>query len=109
MMDVSDGLAKDLHALTPPHLAPALLAAALPLRHGADTRSALTNGEDYELLFALAAGADAEEFHRDWRRAFPRTRLSRIGRFVRAGELPADALNLAAYRGYEHLREGARG
>lgn len=109
MMDVSDGLAKDLHALTPGNTTPALLASALPLRAGADVRSALTNGEDYELLFALSAGADAEKFHRDWRRAFPRTRLSRIGRFVRPADLPADALRLAAYRGYEHLRGEDRG
>jgi thiamine-monophosphate kinase len=104
MMDVSDGLAKDLHALTPPAAAPALDATAVPRRAGADLRAALTDGEDYELVFALAAAADALVFERAWRRAFPRTRLTRIGRFVSRRGFPADALDLAAYRGYEHLK-----
>lgn len=104
MMDVSDGLAKDLHALTPADASPALDARALPRRPGADLRAALTDGEDYELVFALASRADHAAFARAWRCAFPRTRLSRIGRFVRPEALPADALNLDDYRGYEHLR-----
>lgn len=104
MMDVSDGLAKDLPALTPPGAAPAIDAARLPLRGGADWRGALTDGEDYELVFALAARTDGAEFARAWRRAFPRTKLTNIGRFVAAGAVPAGAIDLADYRGYEHLR-----
>jgi thiamine-monophosphate kinase len=104
MMDVSDGLAKDLHALTPPGLAPALVAESLPRRRGADVRAALADGEDYELVFALAGGADCARFAASWRQAFPRVKLSRIGQFVRAGALPPDALPLARYHGYEHLR-----
>jgi thiamine-monophosphate kinase len=103
MMDVSDGLAKDLHALTPRGATPALDAAALPRRPGANLRAALTEGEDYELVFALAARADEGAFARAWRRAFPRTRLTRIGRFVRQGALPAGAIHLDDYHGYEHL------
>ena len=103
MMDLSDGLAKDLRALTPPHAAPALAAAALPLRRGADVRAALTDGEDYELVFALAARTDRDRFARAWHRAFPRTRLTCIGKFVSAAALPAGSLDLADYRGYEHL------
>lgn len=104
MMDVSDGLAKDLHALTPRGAAPALVASALPRRAGAGMRAALTDGEDYELVFALARSADQAAFLRRWRRVFPRTRLTCIGRFVSARSIPPDALNLADYRGYEHLR-----
>lgn len=104
MMDVSDGLAKDLHALTPRGAEPALDATALPRRGGADLRAALTDGEDYELVFALAARADQAAFVRAWRKAFPRVRLSCVGRFVSAGKQPPDALNLADYRGFEHLR-----
>ena len=104
MIDVSDGLAKDLHALTPPSTVPALLADTLPLRRGADIRAALSEGEDYELAFTLARDADHIAFERQWRHAFPRTQLSRIGSFVRSGKLPAGALNLGAYHGYEHLR-----
>lgn len=104
MMDVSDGLAKDLHALTPPKAAPALDPQAIPLRRGVDLRAALTDGEDYELVFVLSAKTDPVRFQRAWQRAFPRTALSRIGHFVRASQLPSSAVNLADYHGYEHLR-----
>jgi thiamine-monophosphate kinase len=104
MMDVSDGLAKDLHALTPSNASPAIEPSTLPCRRGASVRAALTDGEDYELAFALARRADREAFARAWRRAFPWTELTCIGRFVRRGALPATAIDLAAYHGYEHLR-----
>lgn len=104
MMDVSDGLAKDLNALTPRGATPALGAATLPLRRDADLRAALTDGEDYELVFALSARADTTAFARAWRQAFPRTRLTRIGHFARHDAFPPTALNLGTYSGYEHLR-----
>ena len=104
MMDVSDGLAKDLHALAPLGTRPALTAAALPRRADADVRAALTDGEDYELVFALARRADRAAFTAAWRRAFPRTRLSCIGHFACGPTLPAGSIDLATYHGYEHLR-----
>jgi thiamine-monophosphate kinase len=104
MMDVSDGLAKDLHALTPAQATPSIEAEALPRRAGVDVRSALTDGEDYELVFALARHADRDAFERAWTRAFPRTRLSRIGQFTDRKKLPPSALRLADFHGYEHLR-----
>ena len=104
MIDVSDGLAKDLRALAPRGAVAALDPAAIPRRAGATLAAALSDGEDYELVFALAARADRGKFARAWRRKFPRTPLACLGRFVRAGALPAGALNLADYRGFEHLR-----
>ena len=104
MMDVSDGLAKDLGALTPPHAKPALEPGALPLRRGADLRAALTDGEDYELVFALAAHTDAAAFARAWHRRFPRTRLTNIGHFARSNALSPSAVRLEDFSGYEHLR-----
>ena len=104
MMDVSDGLAKDLHALTPAGATPALDPAAIPMRAGADLRAALTDGEDYELVFAVARRADETRFRARWKRAFPRMPLSRVGKFVPRGKLPAGAIDLAGYHGYEHLR-----
>lgn len=103
MIDLSDGLAKDLRALTPAGGAPAIVAAAVPRRPGASLAAALSDGEDYELLFTLSARADREAFLRAWRRRFPRVRLTLLGRFVPAGRVPAFVLNLAAYHGYEHL------
>ena len=104
MMDVSDGLAKDLHALTPPGLWPALEAARIPRRAGADLRAALTDGEDYELVFVVDRATDPSSFIRRWQRNFPRTRLSRFGCFVPRGKVPPGTVSLDQFRGYEHLR-----
>ncbi len=104
MMDVSDGLAKDLRSITPLRSAPAIDPASIPLRRGADLRAALTDGEDYELVFTLASHVNSTAFERAWSHAFPRTRLSRIGCFVSARRLPSEALDLSNLHGYEHLR-----
>jgi thiamine-monophosphate kinase len=105
MMDVSDGLAKDLHALTPLGATPALITDTLPRRRGVSIRSALSDGEDYELLFTLASNADRVTFNRAWKAAFPRVRLTCIGSFVTPGKLSERVVDLASYRGYEHLRK----
>jgi thiamine-monophosphate kinase len=112
MMDVSDGLAQDLGALTPAGLAPALDAAAVPVsaaarRMARRTRQsplahALGDGEDYELLVVVRG--PTEKFARDWRKRFPRVRLTGLGKFVHRNKVPAGALRLADYHGYEHLR-----
>jgi thiamine-monophosphate kinase len=85
MMDLSDGLAKDL-----PRLAGAsqvgwdLDLAALPLRQGATPEQALREGEDYELLFTLTASAwPALAEH--WPTAFPDVLLTKIGRIIPLG------------------------
>ena len=112
LMDLSDGLAKDLLELTPAGTRPALTAAALPISRAACTLArrdgrtaldhALSDGEDFELLFAVAARADRPAFARAWRTRFSTT-LTCLGRFVRTGETVADALPLERYHGYEHL------
>jgi thiamine-monophosphate kinase len=114
MMDVSDGLAKDLDSLTPSGLAPALSGAAIPLSAAARRQArrsgrnplqhALGDGEDYELLIVLRSRADRVRLERDWKKRFPQVPLTFLGTFVRRGQLPARALNLAGHRGYEHLR-----
>ena len=102
MMDVSDGVAKDLHALTPVNAEPALNPNAIPRRAGADLNAALTDGEDYELLLAVRSSR-SDALERDWRRRFPRVALTRIGRFVKKGCQPAGSVDLSTLRGYEHL------
>jgi thiamine-monophosphate kinase len=104
MMDVSDGLAKDLHALEPTGSVAALDATALPIRHGASLAQALSDGEDFELVFTVRARTDPTAFIRRWRRRFPRTRVTWIGRFCAPERRPATAVNLSDYHGYEHLR-----
>ncbi len=113
MMDLSDGLAKDLPALTPPGARPAIAGDRVPVSAAARTRArrtartplahALCDGEDYELVFAVAGRADRSAFERAWRRKFPRTRLSCIGRFVPVGQKPARSVDLSMFKGYEHL------
>jgi thiamine-monophosphate kinase len=104
MMDLSDGLAKDVRALTPPGSLPALDPEAIPCRGHAPIRSALEDGEDYELLFTLAKPAHRVRFAAAWRRAFPRVRLTCIGRFVPKDAFPPGAVDLQEFHGYEHLR-----
>ena len=104
MMDISDGLAKDLAALTPPRSIPDLEAGSLPLRKGASAKSALTEGEDYELVFAVASRADRGTLETAWRRRFPRVRITRIGRFRAIGKSRRGAASLSTLHGYEHFR-----
>jgi thiamine-monophosphate kinase len=114
MMDVSDGLAKDLDSLTPDGLAPALCAPAIPISAAArqcarQTKQtplfhALGDGEDYELLVVVCYRADAKKFEAAWHRRFPRLRLSLIGTFAKKEAMPAGAVRLLDYSGYEHLR-----
>jgi len=79
MMDLSDGLAADL-----PRLAAAsrcgftLDESRVPRTRGATLAQALGDGEDFELLFALAPQKSAK-LERAWPRQFPRLALTRIG------------------------------
>ena len=66
--------------------------------------AALTDGEDYELLFVLGRETDPKIFARKWRQVFPRTSLTCLGRFVPATRADPDALDFQRYHGYEHLR-----
>ena len=82
MMDLSDGLGADL-----PRLAGAsgvdfeLDEDALPRHRGCSIEQAISDGEDYELLFAIPP-RQASELQRKWRRRFPSLLLTPIGRFT---------------------------
>lgn len=103
MMDLSDGLAKDLAALTPLGTRAALDLAAVPRRRGCTLAGALGDGEDYELLCAISARADLVALRRTWRRRFPSLPLTVIGRFVKQPD-GATAANILPVSGYEHFR-----
>jgi thiamine-monophosphate kinase len=85
MMDVSDGLARDL-----PRLAAAsgcgfvLDEAALPLTAGCSITQALGDGEDYELLLALEP-ARVAALLAAWSVVFSELPLTVIGRLVEPG------------------------
>lgn len=114
MMDVSDGLAKDLDSLTTAGLAAALCEPAIPISPAARRSArnsgrtplahALGDGEDYELLIVVRAQTSLARLTRDWGRRFPKVPLVPIGRFVAQKKIPAGSLDLSRYRGYEHLR-----
>jgi thiamine-monophosphate kinase len=114
MMDVSDGIANDVESLTSQGLAPALSEATIPISPAATRMArksgrpalahALGDGEDYELLIVVRPVPRAARLARDWARRFPSLPLSFLGTFVPRGRVPAEAIDLAAYRGYEHLR-----
>jgi len=92
MIDLSDGLAGDLrHVLKASGVGAELLAAAIPISHAAKRASreghphkppllaALTDGEDFELLFTVAS-PDAVPLLDAWKLQFPSLPLRCIGK-----------------------------
>jgi thiamine-monophosphate kinase len=107
LLDLSDGLAKDVHALTPAGARPLVFGDLLPRHPGVALPGALSDGEDYELLLALrATPVAAQKLLAAWRRAFPRLPLTLIGQFAPLATAPAahGALDLSAYHGFEHFQ-----
>lgn len=79
MMDLSDGLGTDLPRLTKASgMGFRLDFEALPRARGCSIEKAISAGEDYELLFALAP-IDVPTLSKKWPKKFPRLRLTRIG------------------------------
>jgi thiamine-monophosphate kinase len=82
MMDLSDGLGADL-----PRLAKASKVGfqidmkRVPLNRGAKIDNAISDGEDFELLFAISP-RDRAELERKWKKRFPSLPLTRIGRLT---------------------------
>lgn len=94
MMDLSDGLAGDLrHILKASGVGAEILKRAIPLSREAKLKSkagdaakpafvaALTDGEDFELLFTLAS-KDAVPLTDAWKEKFPDLKLSCIGKII---------------------------
>ncbi len=97
MIDLSDGLAGDLrHLLKASGVGAELLKSAIPISRAAKEiarknpfgntplAAALSEGEDFELLFTVAAGG-AVKLIDAWKKHFPKLKLSCIGKTV-AGE-----------------------
>ena len=94
MIDLSDGLAGDLrHILKAGRVGAELLATAIPITRQARLKAkaessakppllaALTDGEDFELLFTVAS-RDAVPLLDAWKKRFPKLRLSCIGKIT---------------------------
>jgi thiamine-monophosphate kinase len=118
LMDVSDGLAGDLrHILNASKVGAEILKPAIPISRAAKLRAkenpaakpvllaALTDGEDFELLFTLAS-KDAVKLLDAWKKKFPKLKLSCIGKIVAGdgilirGKNSSHKLN---EHGYEHF------
>jgi len=94
MIDLSDGLAGDLrHILKMSGVGAELLKAAIPISREAKLAAqksssakpafaaALTDGEDFELLFTVAS-RNAVKLLDAWKKQFPKLKLSCIGKIV---------------------------
>ncbi len=102
MMDLSDGLAADLPRLAAAsHCAFTLDESAVPCTKGCTTAHALTDGEDYELLFALAPHR-AAALEPAWKKRFPRLPLTRIGTL---SVTQHSTLNTQPPRAFDHFRQ----
>jgi thiamine-monophosphate kinase len=118
MLDLSDGLAGDLpHLLKANDAGAELLAKAIPVSAAARRRAkasagakspllaALTDGEDFELLFTVGA-RDAVPLIDAWKQAFPAVRLSCIGKVTKTPGLhlrTEHAIEPLTAQGYVHF------
>jgi thiamine-monophosphate kinase len=100
MMDLSDGLGVDL-----PRLAKACKVgfkidmAKLPLAPGAKIDNALSDGEDYELLFAISP-RERKRLEKNWRKQFPKLPLTRIGHLNQQSAIS----NQQLHAGFVHFK-----
>jgi thiamine-monophosphate kinase len=100
MMDLSDGLGADL-----PRLARAsglnfeIDENAIPRTRGCSVEQAIADGEDYELLFAVAPNK-SRRLLTHWRKKFPNLQLTRIGRLNQQTAVSNQRLR----PGYVHFR-----
>lgn len=116
MIDLSDGMAGDLrHLLEAAKVGAELLKSAIPVSRAArlqaksassakpPTLAALTDGEDFELLFTVAA-RDAVSLADAWRAKFPGVKLSCIGRVTpERGLRLRDARGIHSFTGHGYV------
>ena len=101
MMDLSDGLGADLPRLArASNLGFKLDRQSLPLSPGATIGNAISNGEDYELLFAISP-RERTRLQKAWHRKFSKVPLTRIGWLTQ--QLNPSTPQLLR-RGYTHFR-----
>lgn len=119
MIDLSDGLASDLrHLIRPANLGAELLTTAIPISPEAKQRTsigsnpkpalmaALTDGEDYELLFTIAS-RKAVALLDAWKKQFPETKLTCIGKITESSGITlrdAKGARQLTDHGYVHFK-----
>jgi len=112
MIDVTDGLLKDLPTLLPEGAVARMDWEALPRRENSTWQAALTDGEDYELLFTIDGSVSADTFRARWAASpVAETPLTCLGEIIaRPQKHPAGAPPFHPLRqeitektGYEHF------
>jgi thiamine-monophosphate kinase len=100
MIDLSDGLGVDLPRLArASRLGFKIDMERLPLNRGAKIGNAISDGEDYELLFAVSP-RERDRLEKSWPKKFPKVPLTRIGRFYRQSAVRNPQLR----HGYIHFQ-----
>jgi thiamine-monophosphate kinase len=111
MMDISDGLSRDLGRLVKRSgFGFRLFAQAIPLRAGADVVGALGDGEDFELLMTVAADR-LEALRGAWAAAFPGLALTVVGEVTESGICECvgeSGVQDLAQAGWEHFAKTVR-
>ena len=101
MMDMSDGLGADLQRLAKAsRVGFTVETKNLPLTHGAKVDDAISEGEDYELLFAISP-RERTRLQLEWRKKFRKLPLSRIGSLSELSTFNSQRLP----RGYVHFQQ----
>ena len=120
MMDLSDGIAGDLrHILNASKVGADLFSSAIPISRAAKLKArsesaakppllaAVSDGEDYELLFTVASN-DAIPVLDGWKKQFPKTKISCIGKIsAQPGLRLRDKLGVRELppHGYTHFQK----
>lgn len=120
MIDLSDGLGKDLKELLPANTVAHLFPDQIPISEAAkecsltsglkELEHAFCDGEDYELLFTLGDNTDKTAFEKNWQKKFPNTQLTCIGSIQNAGNNKGPYIDantgkpLPWSHGFEHLK-----
>jgi thiamine-monophosphate kinase len=100
MIDLSDGLGADLPRLAKAsQLSFKIEMKRLPLNPGCKVNNAIADGEDYELLFAIAP-RHRERLQRTWREKFPQLPLTCIGQLHQKSKIK----HQPSFRGYIHFK-----
>ena len=101
MIDLSDGLGTDLPRLArSSKFGFSIDQRALPLSRGCSIRQAISDGEDYELLFAVSP-RERKRLQTRWQKKFPELPLTRIGRLNQRSKIKNQKLK----SGYVHFRQ----
>ena len=119
MIDLSDGLAGDIqHICQSSGVGAELWGEYLPVSRAAKLRAkqgdtakpaiaaAMTDGEDFELLFCVDP-ADAVSLKDKWREAFPDTPISCIGKIIEQSEVlfkDQSGIRPLKWHGYDHFQ-----